>query len=239
MTAGLACPACRSVMDEHRFEGHYGRPVVIDLCYPCRSVWFDGLELLQLAPASTLRLLTLVHEHRGDERPLPAGTSRCPRCRAALAPTVDVQRGTRFHYARCPEDHGRFITFFEFLRAKNFIRPLSAGEVAELGRRLPMVACSNCGAPVDLARGAACEYCRAPLSMLDPDQLQRTLGELKAAEDRRRTVDPTWPLRLALDRLAVERSLEPTPATPTGARGHGLLDAGLDTLLDALGLRSP
>jgi hypothetical protein len=224
-------------MDEHVLEGNYGRQVVIDLCHPCRSIWFDGMELLQLSPASTLRLLTLVHEHRAQERALPAGQGRCPRCRTPLAATVDTQRGTRFHYARCPADHGRFITFFEFLRAKNFVRPLNPDEVAALGRRFPTVACSNCGAPIDLARGAACDYCRTPLSMLDPEQLQRTVAALRTAEDRRRTVDPTWPLRLELDRLAVERSLGPTPDGGRGARGHGLLDAGLDTLLEGLGLR--
>jgi uncharacterized protein YbaR (Trm112 family) len=223
-------------MDEHGLEGNYGRQVVIDLCYPCRSIWFDGLELLQLAPGSTLRLLALVHEHRGEERPLPAGPGRCPRCRQPLAPTADAQRGTRFHYARCPADHGRFITFFEFLRAKNFVRPLSAGELAQLRQRLQVVACSSCGAPVDIDRGAACPYCRAPLSMLDAGQLERTVGELWAAEARRQTVDPQLATRLVLDRLAVERSLAPTE-TPGGARGHGLLDAGLDALLEALRLR--
>lgn len=236
MTAGLACPACSTVMDEHRFEGNYGRQVVIDLCYPCRRIWFDGLELLHLSPGSTVRLLALVHEHRAEERPLPAGTGRCPRCRKGLAPTADMQRGTRFHYGRCPEDHGRFISFFEFLRAKNFIRPLSAGEIAELRQRLHVVACSNCGAPIDIDRGAACEYCRAPLSMLDAGQLERTVAELRAAEERRQTVDPQLAARLVLDRLAVERSLGPTE-TSVGARGHGLLDAGLDALLETLGLR--
>lgn len=237
MTAGLPCPACGVVMDEHAFEGNYGRQVVIDLCYPCRSIWFDGLELLQLSPGSTLRLLTLVHEHRDEERPLPAGTGRCPRCRAPLAPTADLQRGTRFHYARCPEDHGRLMTFFEFLRAKSFIRPLSAGEVAELRQKLHVVACSNCGAPIDIEKGAACGYCRAPLSMLDPGQLERTVAELRAEEERRQTVDPQLAARLVLDRLTVERSLGPTQA-PTGARGHGLLDAGLDALLEVLRPRS-
>jgi len=237
VTAGLDCPACRVVMDEHGLEGNYGRKVVIDLCYPCRSIWFDGLEILQLTPGSTLRLLTLVHEHRAEERPLPAGTGRCPRCRAALAPTTDLQRGTRFHYARCPEDHGRFMSFFEFLRAKNFVRPLSAGEVAELRQRLQVVACSNCGAPIDIEKGAACAYCRAPLSMLDPAQLERTVAALRAAEDKRRTVDPALAARLVLDRLTVERSLGPTE-TAAGARSHGLVDAGLDALLEALRPRS-
>jgi len=237
VTAGVECPACRAVMDEHELEGNYGRRVVIDLCYACRSIWFDGLEILQLTPGSTLGLLTLVHEHRAEERPLPAGPGRCPRCRAALASTADMQRGTRFHYARCPEDHGRFMSFFEFLRAKNFVRPLSAGEVADLRQRLQVVACSNCGAPIDIDKGAACEYCRAPLSMLDAGQLERTVAELRAAEDRRRTVDPELAARLVLDRLTVERSLGPTPATTGGARGHGLLDAGLDALLEMLRAR--
>ena len=72
-----------------------------------------------------------------------------------------------------------------------------------------------------------------PVSMLDPGQLERTVADLKAAEDKRQTVDPTLGARLVLDRLAVERSLGPTESA-AGARGHGLLDAGLDALLEML-----
>ncbi len=54
---------------------------------------------------------------------------------------------------RCPGRHGRLITFFNFLREKNFIRPLSAAQIEELRQNVRTVNCSNCGAPIDLAKG--------------------------------------------------------------------------------------
>ena len=41
-------------MQEHTLDGLLGRPLVVDLCEPCQSFWFDGRESLQLSPAATL-----------------------------------------------------------------------------------------------------------------------------------------------------------------------------------------
>ena len=49
-----------------------------------------------------------------------------------LVHTGDLQRTTRFFYERCPQNHGRLITFFQFLREKNFVRDLSLKEMEEL-----------------------------------------------------------------------------------------------------------
>ena len=35
--------------------------------------------------------------------------AKCPRCKAQLRRTQDMQRSTRFEYFRCPNDHGRLI----------------------------------------------------------------------------------------------------------------------------------
>jgi hypothetical protein len=40
-------------MQEQRLDGHHGRAVVIDLCHPCQSFWFDARESLSLTPGST------------------------------------------------------------------------------------------------------------------------------------------------------------------------------------------
>jgi hypothetical protein len=53
----------------------------------------------------------------------------------------------------------RPVGAFDFLREKNFIRPLTPEQIAELRRNIQIVNCSNCGAPIDLARGAACGHC--------------------------------------------------------------------------------
>jgi len=121
-----------------------------------------------------------------------------------------VQRNTRFSYWRCPGEHGHFITFFEFLREKNFIRPLSPVEIEDLKHNIRTVTCSGCGAPVDLNTGTACPFCRAPLSMLDATQLDTVVATLKREEAARdeaaqRGLDGTLAVRLMQDRVSVSR----------------------------------
>jgi len=180
----MNCPNCSAEMMPMTLDGHQGRPVAIDLCAGCQAFWFDKYESLQLAPGSTLRLLKIIGE-RTTPGPSQFADARCPRCSAALRPTQDMQRNTRFSYFRCPGDHGRFIRFFEFLREKNFIRPLSPAEIARLKDNVRTVTCSSCGAPIDLNGGAACPYCRAPLSMIDAAQVDAVVQQLKRQEAKR------------------------------------------------------
>jgi hypothetical protein len=103
--------------------------------------------------------------------------------------THDLQRTTRFTYYRCPNGHGRFTPFVQFLREKDFIRPLSPAELARLRKTIRVVQCSSCGAPVDLEKDTACPYCRAPIAILDPDAVSATVHALQTAETKRTTVD--------------------------------------------------
>lgn len=226
-------------MDERRFEGRYGRPLVLDLCYACTGLWFDELEALQLGPGATLDLFRLMDERQAASRSPLGARLACPRCRGVLRLTHDRQRETRFHYFRCLENHGRFMTFFQFLRSRNFVRELNAKEVAELRDRIRSVNCSNCGAPVDVAQASACAHCRTPISILDPGQLKKTMAELQEAETReQRGVDPALPLALARERRQAERVfadlqerdwLNDLRFTP---RSTGLVEAGLHALVD-------
>jgi len=219
-------------MEAQTLDAMYGRTVTIDLCHACTGIWFDTLETLQLTPGAVLRVFKLIHDRRGEAAPA-ADVTRCPRCQARLAETTDMQRTTRFHYLRCPAEHGRFITFFQFLREKNFVRPLSLPELAQLRKSIRVVHCSSCGAPVDLERSTTCGYCRTAISMLDPEQVERAVRGLQAAETRRTTVDPQWPARLLVDRLVGERAVS-QPPSEGGSMRFGLLDAGLQALTDAL-----
>ncbi len=106
--------------------GHVGRNVDIDACTGCQAFWFDRSESVQLSPASTLKLFTLIGEALSERRGTVAAVLKCPRCRSRLLDTHDMQRNTPFRYWRCPHEHGRLITFLEFLREKDFVRPLSA-----------------------------------------------------------------------------------------------------------------
>ena len=143
-------------------RGHHGQPVVIDLCHPCQSFWFDQHESLRLTPGATLSLFRVIGENVPAGALARADLAKCPRCHARLRPTHDMQRATRFEYLSCPHGHGRFTTFFDFLREKNFIRPLTPEQIAELRRNIQIVNCSNCGGPIDLAHGEACSHCGSP-----------------------------------------------------------------------------
>jgi hypothetical protein len=193
-------------MEERSFDRLYGRSVTLDFCNTCQAIWFDDLELLQLTPGATLRLVTSLKDRLSPAR-TPLGTRLpCPRCKATLVESNDLQRNTRFSYVRCPAGHGRFLTFYQFLRAKNFVRSLDAREIADLRRHIRQINCANCGAPVEVERHAACTFCRSPIAMLDPDQVRKAVAELQQADARRQRFDPTLPVQLLAERAKVERA---------------------------------
>jgi Zn-finger nucleic acid-binding protein len=203
-------------------EGRQGTKVEIDLCADCRGLWFDQYESLRLSPGATLKLFTLMAEPGSAGRPLPQ-TMACPRCTACLALTHDMQHTTRFQYWRCPQDHGHFITFLEFLREKDFIRPLTPQQIDELRQNVQTVNCSNCGGPIDLAKESVCPHCGSALSMLDMTQTAKMVATLREAEQPR-PVDPTLPIALARAKLDTESHFA---TIASGAGSQSLVDAGL------------
>lgn len=202
--AELRCPGCSQPTTPQELQGKYGQPLALDLCFPCSIIWFDGYESLLLAPGAILALFTVIHAHRAEERLRPLVRPSCPRCRTTLVATHDRQRDVAFSYWRCPAEHGRLTTFVEFLREKDFVRPLAPAELADLKGRVRTIRCDGCGAALDLQRGSICEYCRSPVSILDPAHVDRVLRDLQATEAKRGTVDPALPQRLAMDRLEVD-----------------------------------
>lgn len=221
-------------------DGHLGALVTIDVCLGCQAFWFDDRESLQLSPGSTLRLFRVIGEQAAGARQ-PIGTNcQCPRCGMRLMPVHDLQRTTRFEYQRCPAKHGRLITFFDFLREKNFIRPLSPDQIEALKRNVQTVNCSNCGAPIDLARTSTCTHCGSPLSMLDMKQAQALVAQLIAetgspgASRRPGLVDPALPLRLERarrDTAAAFDAFEHGASWYDDVSSSTLLAAGLKTVL--------
>jgi uncharacterized protein YbaR (Trm112 family) len=192
-------------MQEQTLDGHVGRPVTIDLCLACQSFWFDAHESVQLSPGGTLALFRLIGEHPGRRGFSNADLAKCPRCKGRLRLTQDMQRATRFSYLRCPNDHGRLTTFFDFLREKDFIRPLTGDQLRELRAHVQTVNCSNCGAPVDVAHTSSCGHCGSPLSMLDMRQAEALVAQLQKADAReRQPIDPALPLALLRARRETE-----------------------------------
>lgn len=194
-------------MVAHTLTAHHGGSVSVDACLACQAFWFDGYESLQLTPGATLRLFRIVGDAAAATRtPMPAVTS-CPRCTMRLVPVDDMQRNTRFRYGRCPRGHGRFITFFDFLREKHFVRTLTARQLAELRAQVETVNCSNCGAPIDLTSTSACGHCGSPLSMFDLGHAEGLIAQLKEAErEPAAAVSPTLPLDLLKARRDAERA---------------------------------
>ena len=191
-------------MTSQALDGHLGRSIELDVCAGCQAFWFDQHESIQLSPRATLQLFRVIGEQAAARRQALSAVAKCPRCHARLAPTHDKQRNVAFEYLRCPRGHGRFITFFDFLREKNFIRPLSAKQMEELRRNVQFVNCSNCGAPVDLGKGSACAHCGSPLSMLDMKRAETLVTTLQQADRSDRPIDPALPMRLEQARREVE-----------------------------------
>ena len=224
-------------MEVHLLDGHLGRQIEVDLCEPCQSLWFDGKENLQLTPGATLALFRAIGEHVKKPASHDSELVKCPHCKARLRRTQDMQRNTRFSYFRCPNDHGRLTTFFEFLKEKDFVRPLSPQQIAELRKNVQIINCSNCGGPVDLAKGTACAHCASPLSMLDMNQAERLVAQLKAADSGSKSVDPALPLALARARAETEAAFKGLPGhDPWKDDGWsmGLVGAGFTELIRLL-----
>ena len=225
-------------MSQQDFERNYAKLVTLDICNPCASLWFDGVESLALTPGAVLRLFVVIHDNKPAQRKPVADRLFCPHCRQRLLLTTDMQRATRFRYWRCPGEHGRFITFLEFLREKNFVRPLSAAEVEQLKQSVRTITCSSCGAAVDLNSGSACPYCRAPVSMLDPKQMDTVVQQLKREDAKRQeanrvAIDPALAARLMDDRTKVERSFAQfgDPSSFNFSGPGDLVEAGMAALV--------
>jgi Zn-finger nucleic acid-binding protein len=199
-------------MQQETFDGRLGRSVAIDICHACQSFWFDTRESVALTPGATLALFRIIGEKLKRPSHSDSDLARCPRCKGRLRRTHDMQRMTKFEYLNCPNGHGRLISFFDFLREKDFIRPLTTQQIAELRENVGAVNCANCGGPVDLARNTDCTHCGSPLSMLDIHQAEKLVSQLQKAEDRaNQPVDPSLPLQLLRVRRETERAFAGLP----------------------------
>ena len=207
--------------------------LTVDLCGACQAIWFDSFESVQLTPGATLDLFRAVHAAKPETPRALSQQLSCPRCETLLALTHDLQHTTRFTYYRCRYGHGRFTPFFQFLREKNFVRPLAPAELERLKASVRTIRCASCGAPVDIERSTVCRYCQAPIVALDPDAVEKALHELDEAEHKRVTPDPNriGDSIVALARL--DREME------DARRRNGAEIAGIDLVgigLSALGV---
>ena len=228
----MKCPGCKTEMTPMTLDARMGGPVTIDVCAGCQAFWFDQFESLKLSAGSTLKLMKFIGEHSSSGKPSLPGALQCPRCATTLRLAHNMQRNMPFTYWRCTNDEGHFIAFFEFLKEKDFIHPLSQEQIKELRQNLQFVNCSSCGASINLESNSACPYCHAPISMLDMKQPQQMLEQLKQAAAPQ-PIDPALPLKVASAKMALETSLAEYDRGPewwSDASCFGLVGAGLTVL---------
>lgn len=174
--SALSCPSCRKPMQQHQFQRKLGGELGLDLCMSCQGIWFDDFESLQLAPAGIVELFRLIHEQDPSLRQPLAASLHCPRCGEGLIHSQDRVKSGRFNYLRCSE-HGRFISFGQFMIEKGFVRQLSPGEIKALRPQVALLRCASCGAPVDIRKDSACAHCRTPIAVLDADAVKKALAD--------------------------------------------------------------
>ena len=218
-------------MQAHRFRRKLGGEVVLDLCLACQGIWFDEFESLQLAPEGVIELFKLIHAQEDGQRLPLANTLHCPRCRERLIHSQDRVKSGLFNYQRCGE-HGRFISFGQFMIEKGFVRQISPAEIKELKVHVAQVRCNSCGAPVDIRKESACAHCRAPIAVLDANAVEKALsGYLHGSAGRAAPPEPMEPaLRAeAVLHRARERGRREGPRM-LEADSVGLLQDGLATV---------
>ncbi len=214
----MNCPECKEQMVEQSFEGLSGKRVVLDVCQGCHGLWFDKNESRRLSSLGTLQLFRKLHGRRNEYRQRPSRSRRCPRCDSPLALTHDMAHNNSFQYARCPENHGHFITFFQFLREKGIVRSLNRKELTELRKHVDTLQCSDCAAPIELATQSDCARCHAPVSILDPHCVEETVRDAEQATGSRHDVAPEVAARLLMDNLRME-GFHRRPDAPYDRRG--------------------
>jgi hypothetical protein len=130
---------------------------------------------VQLAPGAVIELFKEINSRPSGPRQALAKLLNCPRCGDALALSFDLSKSGRFSYFMCHRGDGRFTPFTQFLREKQFVRTLTAGELQRVRSQVRQITCSECGAPIDLEHDTQCKYCNAPVSFLDPDAVAKAV----------------------------------------------------------------
>ncbi len=232
------CPSCRTAMEVHVLpgvNGVHGGTVELDLCFACQGMWFDPSENLKLAPAAVAELFKVLHQHRDTPRQPLAPKLGCPRCSTSLTQGFDVVRSGRYITYRCANGHGRFSAFSSFMIEKGFVRQLTRSEIDDIARRVAVIHCTGCGAPVDLRKDHACPHCRSAFALLDPHAVEKALQGYARASTTTATSDipPHKALDLADALIAIERDRERTQRNNQAQTGRLLTrdaDDGVDLL---------
>jgi len=208
-------------------QGRDGRSVDLDMCAPCRAIWFDALESVRLAGLGwTVLLQRLASLPPAPPPTSPQASMTCTRCHVPLVPLRNSNRYGRFAAQQCPSCLGQLQSHSMLLANRGLFRPLMGRERAALAEEKRRLECLHCGAGLD---GGAehCSYCKSPALVIDMPRLASALQEEESAG--RASVAPT-PL-MAWSCRGCGQSLDPTLQTECRVCHHpvvvpSLLDLG-------------
>ncbi len=222
-------------MQVHALPGNHGTTVELDLCFACQGMWIDPQENLKLSPAAVADLFKLLHEQRAVAHHPLAAKVHCPHCTGVLTQGFDVVRSGRYITYRCAKGHGRFSAFSSLMIEKGFVRLLTPAEIDDIAKRVTVIHCNSCGAPVDLKIDHACTHCRSPLSLLDPQAVEKALQGYARAVKATATSAPAEGVADAL--IMLERDRQRALREP-GAQRNAFLtrDASADIDLWSIGI---
>jgi ribosomal protein L40E len=170
----MNCPQCGVPMHAQHLDAHYERRVEIDVCAPCRLVWFDERESLRLSGLGWIELLAQLQH---DEASLAAWAGKalgCARCHRPLRSETNATRYGRFVANRCSAGHGTLQSQAMLLAERGLVRAPTAVERAAARAEPREWICLNCGAPIP-GDATACAYCKTPVLLYDLPRLADSL----------------------------------------------------------------
>lgn len=171
----LCCSNCARPLRALTLDGHYGRPVEIDVCDGCCLIWFDTVESVRLSGAGITALIGEIHAAMSGQAHPDAITmtsgQHCAVCRAGLKRVFNASRFGRTSQLQCPNGHGYYQTYMLYLAEKGYVRPLLWADVRALTETGRQLFCANCGGDLPHRPLDACPYCQSAVGVLDPARL--------------------------------------------------------------------
>lgn len=220
----LACSNCGAPLRTLSLPGHYGSTVQIDLCAPCHLVWFDVVESARLSGPGLLALIgEMAAAQALAHQPLRPGIG-CPHCRQPVRTVHNRTRWGQSLQLECPQRHGAWQTFGQFLNEKGLLHPMSSADRARALLRPEGWRCVNCGGALGAA-DATCPWCSAVPAVVDVARLAHALDPEGATAAH--AVHETGTRAAALACQACGAALPPDPIWHCAHCGATLTAPGL------------
>lgn len=177
---GPLCPACLEPTQVLHLHGSTGN-VEVELCVPCRLVWFDERESLQLSGLGWVELLRRLQHDEPAAHVWSGQPLGCLVCRKPLLTRNNQTKYGRFVVQACEQGHGTLRSEATLLAERGLVREPSLAERAAMQREPERFSCLNCGAAVE--GQAQCHFCRTPLMMADLPRLATALRPRSGARE--------------------------------------------------------